>query len=193
MTEFSFILGNGKTRKDFSLHELKSNGKLYGCNRIYEEIVPDVLVSTDKNMAEEIQKSEYSKNNNHYTREKHIIIGSGAKALDPMYQAFSSGPNALAISAKETNNSCFMIGFDLISDSYTINNLYAGTSNYLEKTAKATEFVNWVDQVYKIVETYDKQKFFHVNPLNNYTPDSWLELPNLEIMSKDNFKTLINM
>jgi hypothetical protein len=160
MSKLSFILGNGKTRKDFSLHELKSKGKLYGCNRIYEEIVPDVLVSTDKNMAEEIQKSGYSKNNNHYTREKHIIISSGAKALDPMYQAF---------------------------------NLYAGTSNYLEKTAKATEFVNWVDQVYKIVETYDKQKFFHVNPLNNYTPDSWLELPNLEIMSKDNFKTLINM
>ena len=53
--------------------------------------------------------------------------------------------------------------------------------------------MHWVDQVYKIVETYDKQKFFHVNPLNNYTPDSWLELPNLEIMSKDNFKTLINM
>ena len=56
MIEFAFILGNGVTRLEVDCESLLDYGAVYGCNRIYQEFAPTVLVSTDTSMAEEIQK-----------------------------------------------------------------------------------------------------------------------------------------
>ena len=45
--DFAFILGNGVTRLEVDCVSLLDKGIVYGCNRIYEEFAPSVLVSTD--------------------------------------------------------------------------------------------------------------------------------------------------
>jgi len=44
----AFVLGNGVSRLQVDLAVLKTCGKIYGCNAIYREFVPDVLISTDQ-------------------------------------------------------------------------------------------------------------------------------------------------
>ena len=52
-----FVLGNGVSRQGVNLHQLRHLGKIYGCNALYKEFTPDVLVATDKPIAEQIQNS----------------------------------------------------------------------------------------------------------------------------------------
>jgi len=40
-----FCLGNGESRKDVNLSALKPHGKIYGCNALYRDFTPDVLVA----------------------------------------------------------------------------------------------------------------------------------------------------
>ena len=50
-SDFAFILGNGTTRLQVDCEKLLSKGFVYGCNKIYEEFSPHVLVSTDAGMS----------------------------------------------------------------------------------------------------------------------------------------------
>ena len=193
MTEFAFILGNGKTRLDVIPSELSARGNIYACNRIYHEFSPDVLVSTDTAMAHEIQESGYSENNVHYTRESNIIRGSGAMALMPEYSGFSSGPNAVALAAAAEFPYIFLIGFDLVSETKLINNIYSGTPNYATSDTLTTSSSNWESQIYDIVEKFKNQRFMHINPLLGYTPPNWLTLPNFEVMDLRGLKFMLNI
>ena len=40
----AFVLGNGVSRQSVDLNQLKPLGTTYGCNAIYREFVPDVLI-----------------------------------------------------------------------------------------------------------------------------------------------------
>ena len=95
----AFILGNGQTRSQVDCNSLLGN--TYGCNRLYQDFTPSVLVSTDKGIATEIQKSGYSKNNTHYTRKEYILKDSGAIALPSDVYGMSSGPACLGLACKE--------------------------------------------------------------------------------------------
>jgi len=193
MTEFAFILGNGKTRLGIMPSNLSVCGYVYACNRIYIEFSPDVLVSTDTAMAHEIQESGYSENNTHYTRESNILQGSGAKSLMPEYAGFSSGPNAVALAAAEGFPYIFLIGFDLVSENKLINNIYSDTPNYAKSDSLSTNSDNWVTQIYEIAEKFNNQRFIHVNPLLGYTPENWLTLPNFEVMNLTGFRFMLNI
>ena len=56
----AFVLGNGVSRQGIDLDLLKSLGTVYGCNAIYREFVPDVLISTDVPISEAIQRTGYA-------------------------------------------------------------------------------------------------------------------------------------
>lgn len=79
----AFVLGNGISRKDISLSALKEAGKVYGCNALYREFTPDVLVATDRPIATQIQESGYAKQNKFYTRRP--IDGLGGFRLPENY------------------------------------------------------------------------------------------------------------
>ena len=49
-----FIIGNGESRKGFDLDKLKPFGKIYGCNAIYREYMPDVITAVDHGIMHEI-------------------------------------------------------------------------------------------------------------------------------------------
>ena len=63
-----FCIGNGESRKDFDLERLRPHGKTYGCNGIYRDFRPDVLVAMDYNICHEIYRSGYAFENPVYLK-----------------------------------------------------------------------------------------------------------------------------
>jgi len=190
--KFAFILGNGTSRLQLDCRSLLKHGYVYGCNRIYQDLSPDILVSTDKNIAHEIQESGYSLKNIHYTRKQNIIKNSGAKELPDDIQGMSSGPACLGLACKSNQNYIFMIGMDLKGINNKINNMYAGTKFYKSKDELATPYSNWQEHILFLMQKNINKNFFHVNPLDNFTPDKWKQLTNFETMSLESFKQMIN-
>ena len=64
-----FCIGNGESRKNFNLDQLKPHGKIYGCNALYREYTPDVLVSVDHGIMHEIYQSGYCYKNETWFRD----------------------------------------------------------------------------------------------------------------------------
>jgi hypothetical protein len=64
-----FLIGNGESRKGFDLNILKPFGRIYGCNAIYREFTPDVLVSVDHGIMHEIYHRGYCYKNETWFRD----------------------------------------------------------------------------------------------------------------------------
>ena len=58
-----FCIGNGESRKDFDLEQVRSLGKIYGCNALYRDFTPDVLIAVDSGIIHEIYDSGYACDN----------------------------------------------------------------------------------------------------------------------------------
>ena len=43
-----FCVCNGESRKGYDLNKLKGKGIIYGCNGLYRDFTPDVLVAVDQ-------------------------------------------------------------------------------------------------------------------------------------------------
>ena len=56
----AFCIGNGQSRKGFNLKNLKSRGVIVGCNFLYKDFAPDILVATDHPVMHHIYNSGYS-------------------------------------------------------------------------------------------------------------------------------------
>ena len=55
------VVGNGISRKNIDLWQLKKHYTIYGCNAIYREFQPDILFCVDDRMSNELHVSGYSK------------------------------------------------------------------------------------------------------------------------------------
>ena len=64
-----FLIGNGESRKDFDLEKLRQHGKIYGCNALYRDFTPDVLIAVDHGIMHEVYQSGYCYENETYFRE----------------------------------------------------------------------------------------------------------------------------
>ena len=56
-----FCIGNGTSRQKFDLEQLRTHGKIYGCNALYRDFKPDVLISVDNGIMHEIYQSGFAK------------------------------------------------------------------------------------------------------------------------------------
>ena len=54
MVKRVFCIGNGESRLGFDLEKLRPHGKIYGCNAIYRDFMPDVLTAVDHGIMHEI-------------------------------------------------------------------------------------------------------------------------------------------
>jgi hypothetical protein len=45
-----YVLGNGESRKDIDINELKKTGKVWGCNAIYRDYILDGLIAVDHDL-----------------------------------------------------------------------------------------------------------------------------------------------
>ena len=63
MVKRVFCIGNGESRKQIDLGQLKPHGKIYGCNALYRDFTPDHLTAVDAGIMHEIYNSGYCQNN----------------------------------------------------------------------------------------------------------------------------------
>ena len=54
MAKKVFCIGNGESRQGFDLEKLRPHGKIYGCNAIYRDFMPDVLTAVDHGIMHEV-------------------------------------------------------------------------------------------------------------------------------------------
>jgi hypothetical protein len=157
----AFAVGNGISRRGVSLQHLLTLGPVYGCNAVFQEFTPTVLVATDRPIATRIQESGYSIKNRFYTRRP--IDGLGASVIPHPYFGFSSGPATTAIAALDQNQRIYMLGFDMgPAENKTFNNVYAGTEFYKSVGSAPTYTGNWVKQIVKIAQDFPQVTFERV-------------------------------
>jgi hypothetical protein len=126
ITDPVFLIGNGNSRKDFDLERLRGIGTIIGCNALYREFTPDLLVIIDQKMMRELNKSDY------LDHAKSIIIPTGRTqcipgALKWRTKRFNtSGSFAMQLITQVIKpKNCYMLGMD----SYP-GNVYDKTENY---------------------------------------------------------------
>ena len=167
----AFVLGNGISRLDIPLSVMQQQGPIYGCNALYRDFVPDVLVSTDRAIATHIQESGYAKTNRFHTRRP--LPDSGARPVPSQYFGFSSGPIATALAAQDHHSLIYLVGFDMgptADDRF--NNIYAGTEFYKATGANPTFTGNWVKQITRVLEDHARVRFVRLcGPTTARIPD----------------------
>jgi len=187
----AFVLGNGVSRQQVDLNTLRHLGQIYGCNALYRDFVPDVLVSTDTPISTAIQQSGYSAQHRMYTRKP--IPGLGAQQVPQRYYGYSSGPIAVGIAAQDQNVAVYLVGFDMGPKGHNqFNNVYADTEFYKKSSARPTYAGNWARQLAQIMQDFPKTNFFRVQ---GETTADILELnsvPNLATMPMADFLNRIN-
>lgn len=157
----AFVLGNGISRQTISPSQLMTRGHVYGCNALYRDFSPTVLVATDRPIATQIQESGYSAKHSFYTRRP--LPGFGAKELPEQYFGFSSGPAAIGLAALNKKQLIFLIGFDMGPTlNQQFNNMYAGTEFYKNPDALPTYTGNWVKQLCQISADFPTTRFVRV-------------------------------
>tara|TARA_R110000868_G_scaffold208_1_gene2015 strand:+ start:930 stop:1517 length:588 start_codon:yes stop_codon:yes gene_type:complete len=157
----AFVCGNGISRQAVDLNQLRSLGKIYGCNGLYRDFEPDCLVATDKPIAETIQNSGYSAAHRFHTRKP--IPGLGALPVPRKYHSNSSGPIATALAALDGCKTIYMLGFDMgPTANQKFNNVYAGTDFYKRPDAAPTYTGNWVKQLCAISQDFPQTNFIRV-------------------------------
>lgn len=156
-----FVLGNGLSRHAIDPAQLIEMAPVYGCNALYRDFTPTVLVATDRPIAEHIQNSGYSASNKFYTRKP--ILGLGAWPIPKEYWTFSSGPAAVGIAAESGHDSIYIIGFDMgPSEQNKFNNIYSDTEFYKSSAAGPTYTGNWVRQIQHITKKFPNKRFVRV-------------------------------
>ena len=183
----AFVLGNGVSRQSVDLNQLKILGRIYGCNAIYREFEPDVLISTDTPISERIQYDGYSQTHVHYTRKP--LPDLGANRIPQKYFGFSSGPVAVGQAALDGAIAVYLIGFDMgPTRNGRFNNCYADTEFYKKSSAVPTFTGNWVNQIKTIARDFPKTSFFRITGDTTAEIRELLGIPNLTHLQMADFQ-----
>jgi len=186
----AFVLGNGVSRQSVDLNQLKTLGTTYGCNAIYRDFEPDVLISTDQPISERIQHEGYSQKHVHYTRKP--LPDSGSRRIAQQYFGFSSGPVAVGQAALDGATAIYLVGFDMGPTHVgRFNNCYADTEFYKKSSANPTFTGNWVRQLQTIMKDHARTSFFRVVGDTTAEIRELLGVPNLAHIALAEFHDLV--
>jgi hypothetical protein len=187
----AFVLGNGKSRLAIDpQQDLHGRGTIYGCNAIYREFMPQVLISTDKPISDKIQELGIPERVKHWTRRP--LPDSKSQKIERPYYGMSSGPVAISRAALDGHTHIYFLGFDLGSPDGLLNNVYGGTEFYKANTDKATFAGNWVYQIDQIAELHRQAIFFRVFGKESTPIKFKNKWKNIEDISMEQFKLKIN-
>jgi hypothetical protein len=182
----AFVLGNGRSRSGINLDGLRQHGTVYGCNALYREWTPDVLVAADRDISEQIQHSGYAQNNKFYTRRP--LAGLGARRIPDHYWGYSSGQIALALAAIDRHTPVYLVGFDLGSVNSHFNNVYADTEFYKRSSARPTYSGNWVRQIIQIARDFPACQIVRVRGLDSTSVKEFDNINNISSMDIAGFR-----
>ena len=157
----AFVIGNGESRRGFKLGKLRGNGFIIGCNALYRDFSPDLLVSVDSKMIKEVKEANYA----------------GEYCSDNPYK-WASGPTAVKIACERGYSPIYMLGFDFYGHGEfstngqhpMLNNFYKDTKNYRKSNDHETGWRGWIDTFKQIFASYPETKFIHVGGLEKHPP-----------------------
>jgi hypothetical protein len=184
-----FVIGNGRSRLALNLEDLKKHGRIYGCNALYRDFTPDVLIATDPGITAEIEDSGYALKNAFYTRQPRAELGS---QLILHHFGFSSGPIAVKYAAEAAHAVIYLVGFDLQGQEGRQNNVYSSTDNYRRSEDKETYYGNWVKQLAQIFREHRDQRFVRLTNDDGIVPVQWLQCNNHSSQLISDFMPNIN-
>lgn len=202
------VIGNGESRSFLDLKQYKDVVTLIGCNAIHRDINVDHLVCCDKRMVHEVLTRKKSHRINYiYTRDKYYqdyYKLQGNKRVNRLpdlpYQGtykydepehWGSGPYAVLLAATLNFKTVCLVGFDLYSKNYLVNNVYKNTVNYLNDNANAVDPAFWIVQLRKVFLHYPDTTFKIFNHPNWAAPTEW-NLPNVEVLILNELASTIN-
>lgn len=186
----AFVLGNGKSRLAVDPKSLLTLGTVYGCNALYREADPHVLIAVDVKMINEIIDSGYHLNNEVWTNPNKGIKSKNRINLFSPHKGWSSGPTALWHACREGHQEIYIFGFDYQGEDGKFNNVYADTHNYKKSTDSATYFGNWLNQTEKTIKEFKNIRFNRVIQENAFIPDKLgPKLPNLKHITFKDFES----
>ena len=169
------VIGNGESRKDIDIN--KYGSIKVGCNAIFRDFYVNHLICCDRRMVEEAQKER-----NYgaiYTRpdwkDQFKLCGlvpqlpykGDTRPDDPWH--WGSGPYAVLLGTSianrfsSGNTEISMIGFDLYSETKTVNNIYKGTENYEDTESRPIDPSYWIYQIDKVFENFPDTTFYYYN------------------------------
>ena len=187
----AFVLGNGISRAGIDLTWLRTHGPIYGCNALYREFCPDVLVATDRPIAKQIQDSGYARRNVFYTRNP--METSGAKHIPKKYWSYSSGPTATALAAENQHSELYLLGFDLgPTTNNKFNNIYADTEFYKTSQSVPTYTGNWISQLIKVTKQFPNTQFIRIVGATTASIPDFQTIKNFEHRSLAEFLKQLN-
>lgn len=187
----AFVLGNGVSRRGLDLVQIRNHGFIYGCNGLYRDYTPDVLVATDRPIATKIQDTGYALKHRFHTRKP--LNGLGGLTIPDKYYGYSSGPVALALASLDKNSIIYFVGFDIGPNSNEkFNNVYADTEFYKTSNSTPTFTGNWIRQIKTVMNNFVDIKYYRVMGSTSMPIDDFIKCPNYKTISLDEFKSIIN-
>lgn len=187
----AFVLGNGRSRLGVNLKKIKKRGSVYGCNALYREFEPDVLVAVDPKMIIEICDAGYQNThevwtnpNSRYAKFKNLKIFKNPKG-------WSSGPTALHKACTDGHREIFILGFDYYGIDNHFNNVYADTKNYKRSTESATYYGNWMRQTETTMKEFKDIYFYRVMGPDTKVIPEWNQLNNIKQISYEDMFSII--
>lgn len=128
------IIGNGITRKDLNINSF--NMKKYGCNALYREFDPDVLVAFDEKIVSEIKGSNFNL--------KKLYIPPEKDRYEPVEFNYNQPRNnagmvAMDLAIKNGFNKLICIGVDFVLEDNALNvlNVFDNTNAYEAETRES--------------------------------------------------------
>lgn len=192
-SKVAFVLGNGTSRQGVSLNSLQQIGPIYACNAVYRSFNPDYLIAVDTKMVLEIAKAGYQLKNEVWTNyNKTYEKLRGFNYFEPSL-GWSSGPTALQLASDHCYETIYILGFDYQGNDEKVNNIFADSPNYKKSSDRATYYGNWLRQSGIVMQKNTKIRYIRVLGENNFIPEPFKTLSNLEHISMPTFlKTIKN-
>ena len=200
----AFVIGNGESRRNTNISNLKSDHILIGCNAIHRDHTMDHLICCDRRMAEEAINNPDNSKTNIYVRDdwwryyfkirKHkktktlpeLPYQGERKQDQPLH--WGSGCYAVLVAADLGFEEIKLLGFDLYpTRSNKVNNIYKGTENYSKKDSNGVDYSFWKYQIEKVFHYYPYINFTIVNELGWEMPNTWKNHNNVQFENISNY------
>lgn len=187
MRDKAVVIGNGVSRMQFDLYELKRCLVTYGCNALHRDFIPDYLISMDIHMVTEIINARSHYKCKFYTQHMNDIdllagVGEPINFIKTYTATPDSGTAALELAASHEYKVIYIIGFDYHYGKH--NNVYAGTSNYNPKNYSTPSMQDdkWRQRLHSIVNKYVDTTFIRITDDTEHS-----KLSNLHNLAIENF------
>lgn len=201
-TGYAAVFGNGVSRAGLNfdlfrhhrggLHAIKKL-TTYGCNAMFRDCEPHILVVKHPVIADEIAKTDYADNNIVVTTIKNVLRHEGKFHTIPFDPQFSAGATALYLAAFDGHHKVYFLGFDGQDCPGRNNNLYCNTNGYPTDSADV-DSERWIREAMTVFTTYCNTEFIRVGITGGEPmPETWKYAPNVRQISFREFVSEVDL